>query len=238
MDDQKKTKKHKEILIKKIFLRLIYEEWYAEINSSLLKSDGKILELGSGAGFMQERIPNVVASEVFFTKDVDIIADAQDLPFKDGVLNGIVMVDVLHHIQNVRRFFNEATRCISTGGVIIMIEPWVNWWSSKIYKYLHHEPFDTKTKEWEIPKAKTYLSTANQALPWILFKRDREIFEREFPQWKIKLIEPMMPFRYLFSGGLSAPNIMPVSTFCFWKRIEYHFQAKMGMFAKIVLVKK
>ena len=39
-------------------------------------------------------------------------------------------------------------------------------------------------------------SGANGALPWILFTARSRQFEREFPQWSVELIEPLMPFRY------------------------------------------
>ena len=36
-----------------------------------------------------------------------------------------------------------------------------------------------------------------------MFVRDRERFAREFPEWQVRVIEPMMPFRYVLSGGVS-----------------------------------
>jgi len=45
------------------------------------------------------------------------------LPFADDTLRAIVMTDVLHHLQNLRRFFKEASRCVEVGGKVIMIEP-------------------------------------------------------------------------------------------------------------------
>ena len=53
------------------------------------------------------------------------------------------------------------------------------------------------------------LSCANDALPWIIFVRDRVTFEREFPHWHIELVKPIMPFRYLLSGGVSLRSLNP-----------------------------
>ena len=50
---------------------------------------------------------------------------------------------------------------------------------------------------------------ANGALPWILFERDRGIFREQFPEWRIARIEPLMPFVYLASGGVSMRSLMP-----------------------------
>jgi len=59
------------------------------------------------------------------------------------------------------------------------------------------------------------LSGANDALPWIIFVRDRLKFEQEFPQWQIELINPIMPFRYLVSRGVFLSNLAPGWSFGF-----------------------
>ena len=79
------------------------------------------------------------------------------------------------------------------------------------------------------------------AMPWIIFERDRRIFEREFAEFHIQTIEPMMPFRYLLSGGVSMRQLMPAWTYSFWRYMERFFRPCMSssaMFAKIVLVRK
>ena len=59
-----------------------------------------------------------------------------------------------------------------------------------------------------------------QALPWILFMRDRSQFEREFPQWQIGQLRLCSPLRYLLSGGISLRVSMPAWTFEFWGEVE------------------
>ena len=89
-----------------------------------------------------------------------------------------------------------------------MIEPWVTPWSRLVYTKLHYEPFDPEMAHWEFPESGP-LSGANNALPWILFVRDRDQFEREFPMWSIQSMRPMMPIRYLVSGGVGFRALMP-----------------------------
>jgi hypothetical protein len=82
------------------------------------------------------------------------------------------------------------------------------------------------------------LSGGNDALPWIMFQRDRTRFERNFPRWRIESIEPLMPFRYLLSGGVSMRSLVPASSFVFAKKIETILAPwinQLAMFAKIVL---
>src|SRR5262249_4673893 len=149
--------------------------------------EGGVLELGSGAGFLEEFIPGLITSDVFPSPGVQRVIDARALPFGAGELKAIVMTDVLHHIARPRGFLREADRCVRPGGVVSMIEPWVTPWSRVVYGRLHHEPFRPGAAEWEFPEAGP-LSGANGALPWIMFARDRAVFEREFPSWKIARI--------------------------------------------------
>jgi len=206
VDDPRTTLLRRSIIQDKAFLRALYAEWYKRIISALPKKDD-VLELGSGAGFLRQFLPEVITSEVFETSGVRLIADACDLPLPDKSLDAIVMTDVFHHIPDVGRFLLEATRCVRQRGKIVMIEPWRTPWSEWVYTHLHSEPFSPEGG-WKIPSTGP-LSGANGALPWIVFHRDRALFDAEYPQWRIKTIEPMMPFSYLLSGGVSMRSLMP-----------------------------
>jgi SAM-dependent methyltransferase len=235
IDDPVTTDLRRSIITSKPFLRAIYEDWYQSIVARIPDSTGAVLELGSGAGFFQQFVPDVITSEVFEYAGVQLVADAQNLPFSDGELRAIVMTDVLHHIPNVAAFFREATRCLRSGGAVIMVEPWVSPWSNLIYTHLHHEPFEPEVEQWDFP-AKGPLSDANGALPWIVFDRDRKRFEEEFPHLKIKEVRPMMPFRYLVSGGVSMRALMPGWTTPLWKTIEKACEPQMKRLAMFSLI--
>jgi len=90
--------------------------------------------------------------------------------------------------------------------------------------------------EWRIPGSGP-LSGANGAMPWIILQRDRARFEAQFPQWRIRRIQPFMPLRYLLSGGVSLRSLMPGWTFPLWRALEAPLAAKAGMVAVIVLEK-
>jgi SAM-dependent methyltransferase len=227
------------IIKEKIFLRRIYYEWYQGIGASLPERKGLVIELGSGPGILKEVIPGLITSEVFYIPGVDVVLDGQQIPLISKSLRGIVMINVLHHLPQPRRFLSEAARCIFPGGVIIMVEPWVTIWSRFIYRRFHQEPFCPDATTWEFPCSGP-LTGANVALPWIIFSRDRSQFEREFPEWRIAKIEPSMPFRYLISGGMSLVSLNPAWTFGLWKRLEKLLKPLMkhlAMFTQIELVR-
>ena len=121
-----------------------------------------------------------------------------------------------------------------------MIEPWVTAWGRWVYTHLHHEPFLPEAPQWEFPQTGP-LSGANGALPWILFERDRDRFDWEFPMWEVRSVQPIMPFRYLISGGVSLRSFAPGWSFGAWRALETWMRPwshHWGMFAHIVLARR
>jgi len=222
IDDPRTTERRRKIIQQNRFLWRIYDEWYRAIAACIPEGPGRVFELGSGAGFLKEYVPDLIPTEIFSCPDIQVVLDARELPFEKASLRAIAMVDVLHHIPDNRAFLGEARRCLRSGGSIAMIEPWVSTSSRLIYTRLHHEPFDWKTKDWTFPDSGP-LSGANGALPWIIFERDREQFLADFPEFEIQTIRPFMPFRYLVSGGVSMRQLMPDVTFPLWCRMESFF---------------
>jgi SAM-dependent methyltransferase len=240
LDDPNTTVLRRQIIRGKPFLRRIYQEWYATLARAIpsrAQVPGRLLELGSGAGFFNEIVPETIASDIFQCAGVDVVLDAQSLPIPDAALRAIVMTNVLHHIPNVRRFFAEAARCVPRGGVVAMVEPWISPWSRFVYRRLHHEPCHPEASEWSFP-ALGPLSSANQALAWIVFERDAQQFTREFPQWRIETVQPMMPLRYLVSGGVGMRAMAPGWSTPLWRAFEgavSPLNRQIAMFAHILL---
>lgn len=235
VDDPANTELRRKIIESKPFLRAIYDEWYEMLAKALPQMDGRVLELGSGAGYCARFIPKLITSEVFLCSNAQIVLDARQLPFADSSLRAIVMTDVLHHIPDVRLFFREARRCLRTDGKILMIEPWVTSWSRFVYRQFHHEPIDPRARDWAFPSTGP-LSGANSALPWIVFVRDREQFAAEFPQFSIETIRPILPFRYLLSGGVSLRALMPAFTSKAWTGLERLLEPKMDRLAMFAFI--
>jgi SAM-dependent methyltransferase len=239
LDDPRTTALRRRIIAEKPFLRRIYAEWYESIAAALPPSPGAVLELGAGAGFLIEYVPDLIASDIMSCPDVDAVIDGHALPLADGALRAIVMTNVFHHLARPRLFLTEAARCVRPGGAMVLIEPWVTPWSRLIYTRLHHEPFAPEAAEWEFAPSGP-LSGANGALPWIVFQRDAERFVREFPQWRVASVTPIMPLRYLLSGGVSLRGLIPGWSYAFWRGAEAMLGPaidKTAMFARIVLAR-
>ena len=93
---------HRAIWKTKPVLRAVYSNYYRKIISWC--QEGKSLEIGGGSGNLKKFAADVVSTDVAKTSWLDAVADAQTLPFRDGVFTNIVMVDVFHHIKQPRLF--------------------------------------------------------------------------------------------------------------------------------------
>jgi SAM-dependent methyltransferase len=240
LDDPLTTRQRQDIIKGNRFLWRIYDEWYRMIAGYIPEGSGKVVEFGSGAGFLSDYIPDLIPSDVFVCPGIDIVLDARQLPVSSGSLKMIAMVNVLHHVPDARAFLTEAQRCLRPGGCVVMIEPWVSTWSRFVYGVLHHEPFDPGASDWTFPETGP-LSGANSALPWIVFQRDRQQFESEFSNFEIRTVRPFMPLRYLVSGGVSMRQLMPEGTFGFWRKLESGlctWPDRWSMFALIYLERR
>jgi SAM-dependent methyltransferase len=220
IDDPRRTLQHRDIILSKPFLKRLYQEWYAVFkNAAAQLPPGKLVELGSGGGFLKEMIPEVITSDVLELPGiVDKIFYAENMPFETSSVSGIFMTDVFHHIPDSAAFLKEAVRVLVPGGKIIMTEPANSAWGRFIYKNFHHEPFNPGGN-WTIPSAGP-MSGANGALPWIVFVRDRKKFEKDYPQLKINSIKYHTPLRYLLSGGVSKKQLVPGFSFSLLKGLE------------------
>lgn len=238
LDDPETTELRKRILLEKPFLRKVYQKWYSRIVDDLPQIEGAVLELGAGAGFLNEYIPDLITSDVLPIRGCKLSCNALNLPFADSSLRAIVMLNVLHHIANVDSFFNESKRCLKKNGKIIMVEPWLSPWSKFVYSKFHHEPFDPLAHTWELPPSGP-LSGGNDALPWIIFDRDLKRFKCSHPSWIIQAIEPGFPLSYLLSGGISLRNLCPGWMYELIVGVEdllpERYVEKTAMFAIIVL---
>jgi SAM-dependent methyltransferase len=221
----------REMIRRKGFLRKVYREWYRRLARELHGIQGPIVEIGSGPGFLAEAIPDVVTSDIAFDRSHRMQLDGTRLPFPDGSLGAVVMVNVLHHLPSVELFSREAYRCLRPGGVVAMVEPWVTAWSRLVYGLLHHEPFDTSTKVWGAGPE------GNNALPWVVLRRDRAAFSRQCPGLRLASVHPFMPFVFLLSGGTTYRNLAPSCSYGLWRGIEMLCAPLAGILAMFAVVR-
>ena len=239
LDSPERTIAHQKIIKEKYFLRKLYEEWYKVFTDSISwLPDGKMIELGSGGGFLKEICPSVICTDILELPTNDMTFSALEIPFSNSELSAIFMIDTFHHIPDSFLFLKEADRVLKKDGVIIMIEPANSKWGRFIYKNFHHEPFNPNGG-WEIPVSGP-LSGANGALPWIVFERDSEKYNEIFQYLKVEKITYHTPLMYLISGGLAFRQLLPDFSYPFFRGIDKLLpliSKQISMFMTIVLKK-
>lgn len=240
LDDVASSQLHSQIIWDKKFLRNLYMDFYKVFRDSIPENDDNKLfvEIGSGGGFIKKVIPNVRTSDLISLPAIDMKFSALDMPFKAGSVD-FFLLNVFHHITDIECFFAEVNRCLKLGGKIIMIEPANTIWCRFVHSHFHHEYFDV-SEGWS-REENSRLASANNALPWIVFYRDRTKFQNLFPSMKIRKLKICAPFRYIISGGLSYRQLLPSFTYPIIKFIEtalYPFNRYLGMFLTIELEKE
>ena len=239
LDSPERTIAHQKIIKEKYFLRKLYEEWYTVFTTSLSAlPKGKIVELGSGGGFLKEIIPSVLCSDILELPSNDLTFSALEMPFADDEVSAIFMIDTFHHIPDSEVFLAEVSRVLKKRGMLIMIEPANSMWGRFIYKNFHHEPFDP-SGNWKIPPSGP-MSGANGALPWIVFERDFDLFKRSFPRLELQKIKYHTPFMYLISGGVSFKQVFPNLSYAIFRSIDKfmpHISRHISMFTTITVTK-
>ncbi|HRJ68246.1 MAG TPA: class I SAM-dependent methyltransferase [Beijerinckiaceae bacterium] len=182
-------------------LRAVYGDFYDRIAAAC--GPGPTLEIGAGIGNLPEKLPDVIGSDIQFGPWLDLVADAQKLPFKADCLGNIVMVDVLHHIEHPLNFFREAARTLRPGGRVVMVEPGITPLSWAFFNYIHEEPVimsaDPLTAGAPDPARNPYES--NQAIPSLIATRHRERFEHLVPEMTVREVVWFSPLSYPLSGG-------------------------------------
>ena len=239
LDSLESTLFNRSIIRNKRFLRRLYAEWYGWfIRMAKTCNEGIYLEIGSGGGFLKELFPETVTSDILNLPIVEVVCNAECLPFADNSLACIMMLNVFHHIPRPYLFLEEAQRCLVTGGKILMIEPANSCLGRLIYTRFHHEPFKPAAG-WEIAPGNP-VSNSNQALPYIYFERDIKDFHERFPQLRLNGIRYHTPFLYLASGGLSRKALLPYAMYGIVKFVEWilaPFNRQLGMFCRIEVEK-
>jgi SAM-dependent methyltransferase len=119
-------------------------------------------------------------------------------------------MNVFHHVSDPRLFFREIERVVAPGGGIIMIEPYYGPSVRLIFKRLFtQEAYDTEAGEWPRHGREQVASDANQALSFIVLRRDLERWRSEFPDLELVADQPHTHMGYLLSGGVNFRRLLP-----------------------------
>jgi SAM-dependent methyltransferase len=209
-------------------VKVVYRDFFRRLAAH--RTAGATLEVGGGRTNAAHFLPNVISSDIQFSPLLDIVADAQALPFPNGALGNIVMVDVLHHIEYPLNFFREAARVLRPGGRIIMVEPAITWGSFLFYRFLHQEPVimsaDPLVAGSPQPDRDPYAS--NQAIPTLLATRDAKRLAAEIPGLRLTEVQWFSFAVYPLSGGFKRWSLVSPKIAEFGLRLERRLEPLLG----------
>ncbi len=244
VDSNELVKVHRQIMLEKPLMNKVFRGFYDEcrnFDKKYFSGEGDRIELGAGVSFFKEVYPDIISTDIKKAENLDRVLDAQNMDLQNNSVRAFYGLNCFHHFPNPRSFFKELDRTLVHGGGCVLIEPYFGPIAAKMYTNLFDtEIFDKKQREWESDSG--YMLGANQALSYIVFVRDRGIFEKEFPNLEIVEIKVMNNYlKYLVSGGLNfralLPNFMsPIISF--FELILRPFNKIMGLHYAIVIRKK
>jgi len=131
-----------------------------DLNIFNLERGARILDLGSGMGYLSRRLSAYGWEIIALDREVKLLsslknivnntkwtfpmhivaADAKGLPFKDSFFDGIIMTEVLEHIENPKEALSECYRILKTNGMFCLSVP--SSYTEKFYGLLHPKYFD------------------------------------------------------------------------------------------------
>lgn len=192
-------------------LRKLYGDYYARMIAAL--RPGALLEIGGGFGNLKRFAPHTVSMDILAAPELDLLGDAQALPFSDGSFDSIAMVDVLHHIERPTAFFREAVRVLRPGGRVALLEPGITPLSWLFFHYLHPEPVFMGADPLAEPSPAEDRDPfdANQAIPTLLFGRHADRFRAAFPELAIVECRRLSLLAYPLTGGYRPWSLIPAS---------------------------
>jgi SAM-dependent methyltransferase len=176
-----------------------------------LRSDSRIVEFGSGAGYTRLFIDHkgLIVTDVVAHPWIDVVADAHFPPFSPESVDCVICNQVLHHFSKPSVFLDRIAEIIRPGGYLLINEPESSFFLRLILRSLRHEgwsyeidPFDRDSicVETDNPWS------GNAAVANVLFS-DPLKFETLFPQYKIQRNELCEFLVFLLSGGVTAKTL-------------------------------
>ena len=215
VDGENRLALHLRILQKKHMLREVFTDFhhsFRTIEQKFLSGEGTRVELGSGVSPMRDSYSEVLATDIVAAPHLDKAVNAQAMDFAADSVKVVYGQNCFHHFPQPDLFFHELDRVLIAGGGAILLEPYYGPFATFLYKRLFRtEGFDKTCSSWETPVAGP-MNGANQALSYIIFIRDKKLFEKRYPNLKIVHQELAGNYlRYLLSGGLNFRQLLPDS---------------------------
>jgi SAM-dependent methyltransferase len=194
-------------------IRLLYRDFHRRLLENC--PEGSVLDIGGGTAHIKGFKPDIISADILSFPGIDVVADAHRLPFRNGAFAGLVMLDVLHHLERPIEFLEEASRVLKSGGRLAMMEPAMTPLARRFYDRFHEEPVDMRADPFAPVVADPNRDPfdANQAIPSLLFATPaaRLRTEARIPSLRIVSVRWLSLFAYPMSGGFQSWSLLPAA---------------------------
>jgi SAM-dependent methyltransferase len=206
--------RHRDILRSKPLIYAVMGEFYRAclaLDEAHFSGEGLRVEFGAGSSLMKDFQPDVMVTDIKPADFLDRVLDAEDMDLPDGSVRAFYGINCFHHLPSPDRFFSELSRTLVAGGGCVLIEPYFGPFAEFLYRRLFAtEGYDPDDSTWEGAADRGAMMGANQALSYIVFRRDRAEFERKHPSLElVTQLRSKTYLRYLLSGGLNFRQLVP-----------------------------
>jgi SAM-dependent methyltransferase len=209
-----KLQQHRNVWACKPVLRRVYQQYFDKVLARIAALE-PIVELGSGPGFFKEYHQSLIATDIEATQWTDMVADGCALPFSDGGVGNLVMIDVFHHLARPGDFLHEASRVLRPGGRLVMLEPWTSPVGYRFYRHVHHEDADRNADPATPFAGDKHPFDGNAALPELYFTARGHAQPRGHLRDRLHLlsVERFVAMSWLLSGGFRPYHLLPLRLF-------------------------
>jgi SAM-dependent methyltransferase len=195
-------------------LRRLYRDWYRLIRECVADVPGPIIELGAGTAHFKDACPQAIATDVEPTSWAEEVVDAQQLPYSDGSVANLILIDVFHHLARPARFFDECSRVLVPGGRVVILDPYCSTLSTLAYEHFHHEDTDLDVPPLaDASQLERAALASNQARATLVFFRAVDQFRARWPELRIVVRRRLSFLLYPLSGGYSKRALVPAALY-------------------------
>jgi SAM-dependent methyltransferase len=128
------------------------EAMVAEFVRSHKLEDKRVLDVGSGRGYLQDMVGDYTGLDIaanarrYYHKPF-VHASATDMPFRDGEFDALWSIWVLEHIPNPESALLEMRRVVKPGGLILLAPAWnCSSWAADGYEVRRFSDFGLEGK--------------------------------------------------------------------------------------------
>ncbi len=208
---------------RKPVLRRAYGALYRAVASRLQGlPEGLVVECGSGIGNLKQVIPHCITTDLFPNPWLDRTENVYALSFPDASVAGLVLFDVLHHLEFPGTALREIARVLVPAGRLVVLEPAMGLLGRFVLGLFHHEPLGLDREiEWEAPpgwspsRARYHAAQGNA---WRIF-RGGDLGARLAPL-EVREVTCSAALPWLLSGGFRGPQLYPGFLFPALERLD------------------